>query len=84
MAKIQTKTCARCETEFDIDTQYFTIQTSEHPHPDDMDTPNPMEDRSRTLCGPCIGKFRLWMDPEADSIEDLHSGGLFSSSEEGE
>ena len=81
MDDIPTETCARCEEEFDIDERYYEITVVDHPHPEDVAVDNGADDKTHLLCGVCGLKFPVWLDPEADSKDDLYddSNSLFDN-----
>jgi len=72
MVEPHTKTCARCEDEFDIEEHYRVVHVTDHPHPDDVEIGDDKEEESYVLCGPCAVDFRVWLNPDVDSFEELH------------
>lgn len=68
-----TEVCSRCEEEFDIDEAYRVLTVTDHPHPEDVELGNIRDNRDYLLCGYCATELPVWLDPDADSVDDLHS-----------
>jgi hypothetical protein len=69
MIETKTKTCARCDREFDIDAAYRTLYIQDHPHPDDFEAGSVLEDQSYTLCHSCANLIPSFLDDETDTQE---------------
>lgn len=84
MVEIQTKTCRRCDTEFDIDEQYLTMEISHHLHPEAVENGMDPENEFYIMCNECVGRFYNWIDSELEDDIDINppDGGLFAGDSE--
>jgi hypothetical protein len=74
MVEISTKTCARCETEFDIDEWYREVVVSDHPHPEEVKVGNVRDNQVYTVCGPCAADLKDWFQPDdVEAIRERHA-----------
>lgn len=67
--------CDRCGDKFDIDKAYKVLKLIDHPHREDVELGNIGDNQRYTICGDCSVKFRVWLEPEVDSVEELLPSG---------